>query len=73
MNVAPGLPLTIGLMGELVESKELECKVAAEGFRGACFGPLYQGVGCLVIGLSVLLRVYGGGGGCRGWQCCRVG
>ena len=34
MNEAPDLPLTVGLMGELVENKELGCKVAGEGFKG---------------------------------------
>ncbi len=34
MNEAPGLLLTIGLMGELAKNKELGCKVAAEGFEG---------------------------------------
>ncbi len=39
MNVAPGLPLTIGLMGELVEKKELRRKVAGEGFEGPALDP----------------------------------
>ncbi len=34
MNEALGLPLTVGLMGELVENKELGRKVAGEGFEG---------------------------------------
>ncbi len=34
MNEAPGLPLTVGLMGELVENKELGHEVVAEGFKG---------------------------------------
>ncbi len=34
MNKAPGLPLTVGLMGELVKNNEFGCKVVAEGFKG---------------------------------------
>ncbi len=34
MNKAPGLPLTVGLMGELVKNNELGRKVEAEGFKG---------------------------------------
>ncbi len=43
MNKAPGLPLTIGLMGELVKNKELGCKVAAEGFKGPGLDPSAKG------------------------------
>ena len=43
MNEAPGLPLTIGLMGELVKNAELGCKVAAEGFNGPTLDPFPQG------------------------------
>ncbi len=39
MNEAPDLPLTVGLMGELVENKELGCKVAAEGLKGPGLDP----------------------------------
>jgi hypothetical protein len=39
VNKAPGLPLTVGLMGELVENKELGHKVAAEGFEGPALDP----------------------------------
>ncbi len=39
MNKAPGLPLTIGLMGELVKNNELGHKVAAEGFEGYALDP----------------------------------
>ena len=39
MNKAPGLPLTIGLMGELVKNNELGRKVAAEGFIGLTLDP----------------------------------
>ncbi len=43
MNEAPGLPLTISLMGELVKNKELGCKVAAEGFEGPGLDPSAEG------------------------------
>jgi hypothetical protein len=43
MNEAPGLPLTVGLMGELVENKELGRKVAAEGFEGPGLDPSAEG------------------------------
>jgi hypothetical protein len=43
MNKAPGLPLTIGLMGELVENNGLERKVAAEGFEGPALDPSTEG------------------------------
>ncbi len=43
MNKAPGLPLTIGLMGELVENKEVGCMVAAEGFEGPALDPSAKG------------------------------
>ncbi len=33
MNKALGLPLTIGLMGELVKNNELGREVVAEGFK----------------------------------------
>ncbi len=39
MNEAPGLPLTIGLMGELVKNNGLGCKVAAEGFERPALDP----------------------------------
>jgi hypothetical protein len=39
VNKAPGLPLTIGLMGELVKNNELRRKVAAEGFKGPALDP----------------------------------
>jgi hypothetical protein len=39
MNKALGLPLTAGLMGELVKNKELGRKVAAEGFRRPALDP----------------------------------
>jgi hypothetical protein len=43
VNKAPGLPLTIGLMGELVENKEVGCMVAAEGFEGHALDPSAKG------------------------------
>ncbi len=43
MNEAPGLPLTVGLMGELVENKELGHEVAAEGFKGPALDPSTEG------------------------------
>jgi hypothetical protein len=43
MNKAVGLPLTLDLMGELVNNKELGCKVAAEGFKGPALDPSTEG------------------------------
>ncbi len=43
MNKAPGLLLTIGLMGELVQNNRLRCKVAAEGFKGPALDPSNKG------------------------------
>ncbi len=43
MNKAPGLPLTIGLMGELVENKEVGHVVAGEGFKGPALDPSAEG------------------------------
>ncbi len=43
MNKAPGFPLTVGLMGELVENKDLGRKVAAEGLKGPTLDPSTQG------------------------------
>ncbi len=43
MNKAPGLSLTVGLMGELVKNNELGCKVAAEGFKGPALDPSTKG------------------------------
>ncbi len=43
MNKALGLPLTVGLMRELVESKELGREVAAEGFKGPALDPTTEG------------------------------
>jgi hypothetical protein len=43
VNKAPGLPLTIGLMGELVKNNRLGCKVVAEGFEGPALDPSTEG------------------------------
>ncbi len=43
MNKAPGLPLTVGLMGELAKKKELGHKVTAEGFKGPALDPSTKG------------------------------
>jgi hypothetical protein len=43
VNKAPGLPFTIGLMGELVKNNELGCKVAAEVFKGPALDPFTEG------------------------------
>ncbi len=39
MNKTPGLPLTVGLMGEFNKNKEVGCMVAAEGFKGPAVDP----------------------------------
>jgi hypothetical protein len=43
MNKAPGLPLTVGLMGELVKNNGLGRKVAADGFEGPALDPSADG------------------------------
>ncbi len=43
MNKAPGLPLTIGLMGELIKNNGLGRKVAAERFKGPALDPSTKG------------------------------
>jgi hypothetical protein len=43
VNKAPGLPLSVGLMGELVMNNELGRKVAAEGFKGPALDPFAEG------------------------------
>ncbi len=43
MNKAPGLPLNIGLIGELVKNNELGREVAAEGFKGPALDPSTEG------------------------------
>ncbi len=39
VNKAPGLPLIVDHMGELIENDVLGCKVAAEGFEGPGLDP----------------------------------
>jgi hypothetical protein len=43
VNEAPGLPLTVGLMGELVKNNKMGRKVAAEGFKGPALDPSTKG------------------------------
>ncbi len=43
INKAPGLPLTVDLMGELVKNKEVRHLVAAEGFEGPALDPSAKG------------------------------
>jgi hypothetical protein len=43
VNKAPGLPLTMGLSGELFKNAELGREAAAEGFNGLAFDPFTQG------------------------------
>ncbi len=43
MNKAPGLPLTIGLIGELVKNNKMGRNVAAEGFEGPALDPSARG------------------------------
>jgi hypothetical protein len=43
VNKAPGLRLTVGLMGGLVENNKLGRKVAAEGFEGPALDPSTEG------------------------------
>jgi hypothetical protein len=43
VNKAPGLLLTVKLMGEVVKNNELGCKVVAEGFEGPTLDPFTQG------------------------------
>ncbi len=40
---APGLPLIVDCMGELVEDNELEHEMAAEGFKGPGSDPSNEG------------------------------
>ncbi len=39
INEAPGLPLIVNCMGELIKDNRLGCKVAAEGFEGPGLDP----------------------------------
>ncbi len=43
INKAPGHPLIVNSMGELVENNGLGCEVAAEGFNGPCLDPSTKG------------------------------
>ncbi len=43
INEAPGLPLIVDQMGELVEDNGLGCEVVAEGFEGPGLDPSYEG------------------------------
>jgi hypothetical protein len=43
VNEAPGLPLTVGPMGELVKYKDVGHLVAAEEFEGPALEPLAKG------------------------------
>ncbi len=45
MNIkkAPGLPLIVNHMGELIKDNGLGCKVAAEGFEGPGLDPSNKG------------------------------
>jgi hypothetical protein len=43
MNEAPGLPLIVNCMGELVEDNGLGRKVAAEGLEGPGLDPSNKG------------------------------
>jgi hypothetical protein len=39
INEAPGLPLNVGPMGELIKNKKVGRLVAAEGFEGPSLDP----------------------------------
>jgi hypothetical protein len=39
VNKAPGLPLTIGLMGELIKNNGMGREVVADGFEGPALDP----------------------------------
>ncbi len=43
MNKAPCLPLTVGLMGELVKNIKMGREVAAEGLEGPALDPSARG------------------------------
>ncbi len=60
MNEAPGLPLTVGLMRELVKNNELGRKVAAEGFVGPALDPSTEGRNAKIQGSRYLLQVVWG-------------
>jgi hypothetical protein len=62
MNKAPGLPLSVGLMGELIENKKVGHKVSAEGFKGLALDPSARGGECQVKGFPVFVAGLGGMG-----------
>ncbi len=66
MNEAPGLLLTIGLMGELIK-KDLKGLLWTFLPRG---GMPSNRVPSFAVGS---MGGGGGWGGCRGWQCCCAG
>jgi hypothetical protein len=43
VNEARGLPLNVGLIGELIKNNGLGCEVAAEGFKGPALDPSTKG------------------------------
>ncbi len=43
VNKAPGLPLIVNHMGELIENNGLGCEVAAEGFEGPGLDRSHEG------------------------------
>jgi hypothetical protein len=43
INEAPGLPLIVDQMGELIKDNGLGCEVAAEGFKGPGLDPSNEG------------------------------
>ncbi len=43
INEAPGLPLIVDPMGELIEDNKLGCELAAEGFEGPGLDPSNKG------------------------------
>jgi hypothetical protein len=45
VNEAPGLLLTVGLIGELIKNNKMGRKVAAEGFEGPALDPSTKGQG----------------------------
>jgi hypothetical protein len=60
VNKAPGVPLTVDLMGELVQNKEVGCLVEAEGFEGPALDPSAKGGNAELRVSQYLLRVVWG-------------
>ncbi len=60
MNEAPGLPLTIGLMGEHVKNNELGQEVVAKVFKVPALDPFTEGQNAKLQGSQYLLRVVWG-------------